>query len=98
MTPEGRVKAKVKKILSEAGAWFVMPVTGGYGNSGAPDFVVCHAGHFLGIECKAGGNKPTALQYKNLADIMRCGGEALVVNEDNVHQLKEVLDSYEKAQ
>ena len=53
-TPEAKVKAKVKAILKNLGAYYVMPVTSGYGNSGAPDFLVCIRGKFIGIECKAG--------------------------------------------
>jgi hypothetical protein len=39
---------------------------------------------FFGIECKAGKNKPTALQEMNLKDIATNGGIALVINEDNI--------------
>lgn len=91
MTPEGKVKASVKKLLNKAGAYYVMPVTGGYGNSGAPDFIVCHKGHFIGIECKAGKNQPTALQMSNLMRITECDGKALVIREDNLYRLEEVL-------
>ena len=90
-TPEGRVKAKVKVILKELFAYYTMPVTGGFGTSGAPDFLVCLNGRFVGIECKAGKSKPTALQEKNLNDIKRAGGEALVINEENVGNLRELL-------
>lgn len=85
MTPEAKVKAKVKKYLQEAGAYYAMPVTGGYGNSGVPDFLVCHKGKFYGIECKAGGNTITGLQLFNLKAIEDAGGVALVVNESNVN-------------
>ena len=90
-TPEAKVKAKVKVILKELFAYYTMPVTGGFGTSGAPDFLVCLNGRFVGIECKAGKGKPTALQEKNLNDITRAGGEALVINEDNVGNLRELL-------
>ena len=90
-TPEGKVKAKVKVILKELFAYYTMPVTGGFGTSGAPDFLVCLNGRFVGIECKAGKGKPTALQEKNLNDIKRAGGEALVINEENVGNLRELL-------
>ena len=59
LTPERKVKNQVRKVLDKAGAYYVMPVTGGYGNSGAPDFLVCLQGRFVGIECKAGKNTPT---------------------------------------
>jgi hypothetical protein len=69
-----------------------MPVTGGYGSSGAPDFLVCLNGRFVGIECKAGKGKTTALQDKNLEDITKAGGLALVINETNLPELKELLN------
>jgi hypothetical protein len=90
-TPEAKVKASVRKVLGELGAYYVMPVTGGYGNSGAPDFLVCLAGRFIGIECKAGKNTTTALQEKNLAQIKAAGGLPLVVNDGNVDTLKAIL-------
>lgn len=86
MTPEAKVKAKVRTVLEELGAYYVMPVTGGFGRQGAPDFLVCLQGKFIGIECKAGKNKPTPLQEKNLDQIRKAGGEALVVNEDNLQE------------
>jgi len=95
-TPEGKVKAQVKKVLSDLNAYYVMPMGTGFGNSGAPDFVVCFRGKFIGIECKAGGNKPTALQFKHLKDIQDCGGLALIVDETNINQLHEVMRSYEE--
>ena len=84
MTPEAKVKKKVTNILKEFGAYYFYPVTGGYGKSGVPDIVGCYNGRFFGIECKAGKNKPTPLQQKNLSDIDSSGGIAIVINEDNV--------------
>lgn len=95
MTPEGKVKAKVKKLLVEGKHYYTMPVTGGYGNSGVPDFIVCVKGKFLAIECKADGGKTTALQNKNLNDIKLSGGVALVINETNVDYLKQIISSME---
>jgi Holliday junction resolvase len=50
-----------------------------------PDIVACYKGLFLGIECKAGKGKTTALQQKNLDDIAIAGGFDWVVNETNMH-------------
>jgi len=91
-TPEGLVKRRVREVLKKLGAYYVMPVTGGYGNSGAPDFLVCLRGRFIGIECKAKGGKPTALQERNLTAINDAGGMAYVVNEHNVERLEELLN------
>ena len=91
MTPEAKVKARVKTILKARGAYYAMPATGGYGTSGVPDFLVCHKGVFIGIECKAGNGKTTALQDKNLREIEEAGGKAFVINETNLHLLEEYL-------
>lgn len=93
MTAEAKVKKRVKEVLNTLGAYYAMPATGGYGSSGVPDFLVCYKGKFIGIECKAGGGKTTALQEKNLRLIQEAGGEAFVVNEDNVTTLKSIMES-----
>jgi hypothetical protein len=91
MTPEKRVKVVVRRLLDELQAYYVMPVTGGYGTQGAPDFLVCHRGKFIGIETKAGRGKTTALQDMNLQRIRTAGGVALVVYETDIEMLREVL-------
>lgn len=95
MTPEAKVKKKVREALKVLRAYYAMPVTGGYGVSGAPDFLVCWRGLFFGIECKAGKNTTTALQDKNINAIREAGGKAIVINEDNVDQLGSWMRAYE---
>jgi Holliday junction resolvase len=90
-TPEKKVKDKVVVQLKKLGAYYFYPVTGGYGSSGVPDIVVCHRGRFIGIECKAGRNKPTKLQELNLKQIADAGGIALVINEENVNDVAHIL-------
>jgi len=75
------VKRQVRGMLEEFGAWFFMPFMMGVGNAGVPDFVGIHKGCGFGIECKAGKNKPTKLQERELGRIVQAGGFALVVNE-----------------
>lgn len=82
-TPEKRVKDKVVAILKSEGAYYFFPATHGYGRSGVPDIVCCVNGHFLAIECKAGNNKPTELQTREMDNIQRNNGIAVVVNETN---------------
>ena len=91
MTPEAKVKKVVAQQLRELKAYYFYPATGGYGRSGVPDIVGCYRGKFFGIECKAGKNKPTALQEKNLNDITESNGIALVVNEANMRNITELL-------
>ena len=90
-TPENLVKKRIRKILDEMGAYYAMPIGTGYGNSGVPDFLVCANGRFVGIEAKAGKGKTTALQEAHLSRIRGAGGTAVVINEDNIHTLREVL-------
>ncbi len=94
MTPEAKVKKVVVQQLKDMGAYYFYPVTGGYGRSGVPDIVGCYEGLFFGIECKAGKNKPTPLQEKNLKQIAEAGGLALVVNEENMRMTRELLTAY----
>lgn len=87
-TPEGKVKAKVVKLLKERGVYYFFPASWGRGRSGVPDVVCCHGGRFLAVECKAGKGKTTALQDKEIAAIRAAGGTALVINETNLHELE----------
>lgn len=91
MTPEGKVKKRVKAILDELKVYHFSPMQNGMGRAGIPDIVACHNGKFIGIECKAGNNKPTALQERELNRILNAGGEAYVINEENIEQLREEL-------
>ena len=91
MTPEAKVKKVVVAQLKQLGAYYFYPVTGGYGKGGVPDIVGCYHGVFFGIECKAGKNKPTPLQDRNLKQIRDAGGLDLVVNEGNMHTVRDEL-------
>tara|TARA_A100001515_G_C4516239_1_gene191857 strand:- start:172 stop:462 length:291 start_codon:yes stop_codon:yes gene_type:complete len=92
MTPEAKVKKKVYKILKEKGAYYFSPIMTGYGKMGIPDVIACYRGVFIAIECKAGKNRPTELQQKNLDEISKSGGYALVINELNLDKLLCVID------
>ena len=92
MTPEGKVKKHIRKMLEASRTYWFMPVQSGYGVRGAPDFLVCHKGKFIGIEAKANGGVTTALQDMNLQKIRDAGGATLIVNEYNLDELKELLD------
>ena len=92
MTPEAKVKAQVRRILTDSHIYFFSPPGSGYGRAGIPDIVGCANGHFVGIECKAGKGKTTALQDRELESIRAHGGTALTINENNLHTLKGILD------
>lgn len=87
-TPEGFVKADVRKYLKKAGVYFFSNTTFGYGGSGQPDITCCvrrlivpsdvgkPIGCFAGMELKAEGKEPTALQYNRIDEINEAGGFA----------------------
>jgi hypothetical protein len=88
MTPEAKVKAKIKAILKAHNIYYAMPIGTGYGNSGVPDFLCCVYGYFIAIEAKAGNGTTTALQEKNLTNVRESGGVALVINETNLADIE----------
>jgi hypothetical protein len=92
MTPEAKVKEKIKKILKSYSIWYAMPHGAGYGDAGVPDFLCCYRGKFLAIEAKAGKGKATALQLKNLQEIVNAGGHSIIVNEDSLPILNTLIE------
>ena len=90
--PEAKTKLAVRKMLDSYGAYHFMPAMGSCGRSGIPDIVGCLRGQFLGIECKAGKGKTTALLDRELAAIKAAGGTALIINETNLHELQNTLE------
>jgi hypothetical protein len=93
MTPEGKVKKKVKEYLVSIGAWYYMPVSNGMGRVGCPDILVCYNGVFMAFETKAPGKikNTTPNQDREIAGIKRANGLAHVV--DDVEQVKEVINA-----
>lgn len=89
MTPEAKVKASVVKLLKKHNIYYFFPATHGFGRSGVPDIICCFDGEFLALEIKAGNNKPTALQEREMDRIFDAGGNAYVINEDEVANLDE---------
>ena len=96
MTPEGRVKKVVSRLLQDTPeVYYYMPVPGGYGGT-TLDYVVCHRGRFCGIETKAPGKKPTARQKQIIAAMERAGGKTFVIDstdDETMQPLKDWLTS-----
>lgn len=90
-TPEKIVKDKVVSVLKSEEVYYFFPATHGFGRSGVPDIVCCVNGKFLAIECKAGNNKPTALQIREIESIRRNQGVAVVVDETNWDMIRDLV-------
>jgi hypothetical protein len=88
MTPEGRVKAKVKRALASVGYVF-MPVQRGLG-AAALDYYCCFTGRFVAIETKVEGKKLTLRQVFTAKEVAKTGGLVCVVR--NEHDIRTVLE------
>jgi len=89
---EKEVKQRIAETLAKHNAYWVMPVTFGFGASGHPDFVCCVYGYMIGIEAKKSAKeKPRPLQVKRLKELQAAGGIALVIHGGNVDQLPKLL-------
>ena len=94
MTPEGKVKARVKKILEpyKPNLYYEMNVPGGYGKSGL-DFIGAFFGHAFAIETKAEG-KDLSERQAGTRDDMRDAGMMVfgVVGVDDTEALETWLE------
>jgi hypothetical protein len=91
---EADVKREVKKLLTELGFWYFMPVQTGYGVQGVPDFIICGDGRFIAIETKFGSNPLSAHQEMQRTKIIAALGDYYVVTERNLASLREQLSAY----
>lgn len=73
-TPEAHERSAIQKYLKQIGAWYVHPMTYGFGISGAPDLVACIRGQLWGIEVKRHGKEPTIMQRNRMDEIEQAGG------------------------
>jgi hypothetical protein len=87
-TPEKKVKAAVRRVLTKLDIYHFMPPGMGLGRSGIPDIIGCYNGRFIAIECKAGKGKTTALQERELQWIKDAGGFTFVAREDNLEEME----------
>ncbi len=81
MTPEGKVKAKVSKIIAKyiPDVYKFMPVPSGYGPSSL-DYILCVEGKFVAIETKAPGKSLTPRQLVTVREITKAGGLVFVID------------------
>jgi hypothetical protein len=96
VTPEGKIKAKVKRILDQFKCYYFMPVQMGYGAAGL-DFhclLPILALAFF-IETKAPGRMLTPRQDNLVNHLRNLGVKVFVIWDDvTLAELKEWLDEY----
>ena len=95
MTPEGKVKAQIDKLLKAHDVWYFKPVQTGLGVRGTPDYLCLLQGRFFAIEAKADATKkPTEMQKCQMEEIMRRSGYAMVIHAGNLDELRRFLASF----
>lgn len=79
MTPEGKVKARVKDALREAKAYQFWPVQTGMG---APtlDCLGCHRGRYFSVETKREGGKLTERQEWIVQQMQLAGAKVFIID------------------
>ena len=84
MTPEGTVKARLKRKLAplKPYLWSFWPVQTGMGGP-CLDCILCVAGRFVTIETKRPGGKPTPRQLTTIAETIAAGGVAYVIDNND---------------
>jgi hypothetical protein len=92
VTPEGKVKAKVKAILGFFGVEYDMPVSSGFGKQQLDFCPVSVNGHLLLIETKAPGEKLTPLQRVTAMRWLKTGASVFIIsNNDGLDALERYL-------
>jgi hypothetical protein len=83
MTPEGRIKKKIRDVLDryKGRIYVYMPVPSGYGKA-TVDYLICFNGLFVVIEAKKLHGKPTSRQDGVLDDVRAARGVTFVINDD----------------
>lgn len=93
MTPEGKIKARVNKIIAKYGdlVYKYMPVPAGYGPSSL-DYILCCRGQMIAVETKAPGKSLTPRQLVCARQIKNAGGIVFVIDgEDYQYDMLEGL-------
>ena len=93
MTPEGKVKLKINKLLDNyKGLYRFMPVPMQY-QAAALDYFICYVGRFIAIEAKRDGSDLTPAQHYARRSIEAAGGSVFrVSNDEELFALKTFLD------
>lgn len=99
MTPEGKIKEKVKKLLDprRPKLYYEMPVPAGYGRPSL-DFVGCYYGKYFAVETKRRGKRLTDRQEGTRDDMRAAGGMVFeVLGDAGLDELSAWLESVEEA-
>ena len=92
MAEEKRFEKKVRDYLNSNKIWNLKTWSNGVQRKGIPDIIACVNGYFMGIELKAIGNTPSELQQKEIRDIRKSNGVAIVLYPDQFEAFKVLIE------
>lgn len=87
MRLESSLQKQLVKYLKELEVYYVKIITAGSG--GNPDYLCCHKGRFIGIECKSDTGTQSPLQKYKQSIIEKNGG--LYILARSIQDVREVL-------
>lgn len=89
---EQKIQAKILGFLKSRGCYTVKVMAAN--RNGVPDIIGCYKGHFIAVEVKRPGNKPTELQQAHIDDINNKLGHAIVAySVDEVETMLKEIDN-----
>lgn len=91
MPSEKRFEEQVKKWLKEHNAWYVKTWSNGIQRAGIPDLIICWKGRFIGLELKAENGRPSELQKREVDQIKKAGGIAMILYPSGFEDFKKLL-------
>lgn len=92
MASEKIFENKIKKFLTEHGAWYIKYWAGSqFTKEGIPDILSCINGYFVAIEVKGPTGRPTPLQLHTIREIRNAGGFAFVLYPSAFEDFKDFI-------
>lgn len=97
MAAEKNFENKIKKYLTDHGAWFIKYWAGPkFTKEGIPDILACIQGKFFAIEVKAPKGKPTLIQIVTLRNIRKSGGIGVLLYPEDWIGFREFIEKDKK--
>lgn len=92
---ESAFQQKVLKFLKDKKIYAVKFNASGLTKVGVPDILMCLRGRFVGIEVKTDTGKQSELQKYNAQEIIKSGGEYILLRPKQFDEFKELINKYE---
>lgn len=92
---ESAFQQKVLKFLKDKKIYAIKFNASGLTKVGVPDILMCLRGRFVGIEVKTDTGKQSELQKYNAQEIIKSGGEYILLRPKEFDEFKDLINKYE---